>query len=290
MRIISVINEKGGVGKTTAAVNIACGFAKSLAAKGEKVLLIDMDAQGNATKYFMPEYKSISLKEFNSLQVSKNTDIRESVSVIKKTLRKNLGERADINTLLLNGKEVIRKCIFKTDYDGLSIIPSLETQLIKTDKLLAASTGQRHAVLKRALREVRNEYNYVIIDHAPTFNNITVNGLFCSNEVIIPIKPGGFELGGFIDTMEELFNIEDDYECEFKIKILMNMIPRGNRPDYLNYIKKMREFFKENVIDTTIGFQDAVASRSTMTSKVLIYDSSKIGNDYRNLISELINN
>lgn len=143
-------------------------------------------------------------------------------------------------------------------------------------------------ILKRALREIRNDYDIVIIDHAPTFNNITVNGLFCSNEIIIPLKPGGFELKGLIDTLEELFDIEDDYECEYKIRILMNMIPRGIRPAYINFINKIREFYGDTILKTTVGYQDAVASRSTMSGKLLYNSKTGVGEDYRNLVDELI--
>ena len=143
-------------------------------------------------------------------------------------------------------------------------------------------------ILKRALREIRNDYDIVIIDHAPTFNNITVNGLFCSNEIIIPLKPGGFELKGLIDTLEELFDIEDDYECEYKIKILMNMIPRGVRPAYISFINKIREFYGDTILQTTVGYQDAVASRSTMSGKLLYNSKTGVGEDYRNLVDELI--
>ena len=239
MKVISIINEKGGVGKTTASVNISYGLVERLMNDGKRILLIDADAQGNATKFFLPEFKSITLEEFNMLEVPQNCDIRSSTKFIKNSLISMLGERNDLNKLLLEGKGVIRECIHQTQYQQLDIIPSIGTELIATDKLLGASTGQRHVILKRALREIRNDYDIVIIDHAPTFNNITVNGLFCSNEIIIPLKPGGFELKGLIDTLEELFDIEDDYECEYKIRILMNMIPRGIRPAYINFINKI---------------------------------------------------
>ncbi|WP_285945012.1 ParA family protein [Thomasclavelia cocleata] len=281
MKVISIINEKGGVGKTTTAINLACGFAQ----RNKKVLLVDADAQGNASKYFLPDYKPLPIKEFNELTVSKDTDILKSVRTIKIALR-NTQDKNDINSLLLKEAD-IKKCIYQTAYEKLSIIPSLGTKLIQTDKLLGSTNGLRHAILKRALREVKNDYDIVVIDNAPTFSNITINALFCSNNIIIPIKPGGFELDGLIDTMEELFAIEYEYEIEYNIKILMNMIPRGNRPDYINFISKMREFFGDCVINTTIGYQDAVASHSTMSSKLIINDKSKIGDDYRYLVNEL---
>ena len=291
MKVISIINEKGGVGKTTTAINVAVGFTtemkNELLRKNKKVLLIDMDAQGNASKYFLPDYKPLSIKEFNNIEIISKPDEKESVEIIRNALR-NAEKKNDINTLLLK-KANIRECIYETPYECLSIIPSLGTELIQTDKLLSSDNGLRHAILKRALREVKNEYDIVIIDNAPTFNNITINALFCSNDIIIPMKVGGFELGGLIDTMTELFAIEDEYEIEYNIKILMNMIPRGNRPDYQNFIKKIKDFFGNKVIDATIGFQDAVASRSTMSSKLIINDKSKIGNDYRQLVEELVN-
>ena len=288
MKVISIINEKGGVGKTTASVNISYGLVERLMNDGKRILLIDADAQGNATKFFLPEFKSITLEEFNMLEVPQNCDIRSSTKFIKNSLISMLGERNYLNKLLLEGKGVIRECIHQTQYQQLDIIPSIGTELIATDKLLGASTGQRHVILKRALREIRNDYDIVIIDHAPTFNNITVNGLFCSNEIIIPLKPGGFELKGLIDTLEELFDIEDDYECEYKIRILMNMIPRGVRPAYISFINKIREFYGDTILQTTVGYQDAVASRSTMSGKLLYNSKTGVGEDYRNLVDELI--
>ena len=78
MKVISIINEKGGVGKTTASVNISYGLVERLMNDGKRILLIDADAQGNATKFFLPEFKSITLEEFNMLEVPQNCDIRSS--------------------------------------------------------------------------------------------------------------------------------------------------------------------------------------------------------------------
>ena len=75
--------------------------------------------------------------------------------------------------------------------------------------------------------------------------------------------------------IHELFDIEDDYECEYKIRILMNMIPRGIRPAYINFINKIREFYGDTILQTTVGYQDAVASRSTMSGK-LLYNSKTV--------------
>ncbi len=284
MRKISIINEKGGVGKTTTSINLASGLAK----KGKKVLIIDLDPQGNVSQFFGVELKPFDIKKFNELEVPAKFNTRQAVKFIDDFLCKNNGIQKDINSLLTNRNEDIHDCVYSTEYENLDIIPSLGTNLIKTDKYLTADNGKIYNRLKRALRTVRNDYDFIIFDHAPTFNNITINGLFASDEILIPLKIGGFELRSFINMMYELFDFEDDFEQVYKIKILMNMIPRGKRNDYQNFMKKLQELFKDKVLITTIGFQEAVASRSTMNSKLLIDTKTKIGFDYENLVDEIL--
>ena len=284
MRKISVINEKGGVGKTTVCVNLASGLAK----KGKKILLVDLDPQGNSSQYFLPEFKKVDIKKFNQMEINENLDIRKALEIIDDFIRQEGTNKKDINNLLIDGKEVINECIYNTEVENLRIIPSLDTNLIKTDKYLTATPTRVYNRLKKALREVRNDYDYVLFDHAPTFNNITINGLFCSDEIIIPLKVGGSELRSFVSMMKEIFEFEDEFEQEYEIKMLMNMIPRGNRPDYYNFINKMREFFPKNVLLTTIGYQDAVVSRSSMTSTVLLESNTKVGADYNQLVEEIL--
>lgn len=284
MRKISIINEKGGVGKTTTSINLASGLAK----KGKKVLIIDLDPQGNVSQFFGVELKPFDIKKFNELEVPANFNTRQAVKFIDDFLCKNNGIQKDINSLLTNRNEDIHDCVYSTEYENLDIIPSLGTNLIKTDKYLTADNGKIYNRLKRALRTVRNDYDFIIFDHAPTFNNITINGLFASDEILIPLKIGGFELRSFINMMYELFDFEDDFEQVYKIKILMNMIPRGKRNDYQNFMKKLQELFRDKVLITTIGFQEAVASRSTMNSKLLIDTKTKIGFDYENLVDEIL--
>ena len=283
MKKISVINEKGGVGKTTISVNLATGLAK----KGKRVLLVDLDAQGNSTHYFMEEFRKFDIKKFNEMEIT-TQNLRESLKIIEAVLVSGNEDRKDINNLLIEGKNIIHECIYETGIDNLRIIPSLDTRLINTDKYLTADTKVVYNRLKKALREVRKEYDYVIFDHAPTFNNITINGLFCSDEIIIPLKIGGSELRSFINMMKEIFDFEDEFEQQYNIRLLMNMIPRGNRKDYYNFIDKMRQLFPNNMLVTTIGYQDAVASRSSMSQKMILDTNTKVGQDYINLVEEIL--
>lgn len=255
MKIISVINQKGGVGKTQTSINLAV----SLSRKGYRVLLIDGDAQGNATSYFDKKVNDINLSKF----IEKEFDNQEPLKWLEEALGDAFYEY-DINDVLL-GQCQIKEAIYTTDYENLSIIPSTETRLINTDQLIKAANKMQHNRLKKALRDVRKEFDYVVIDNAPTFNTITLNTLFTSDEVIIPLKIGRFELAGFIKTMNELENLMNDFECFYQIYVLFNMIPRGKRPLYSAFIEKIRKIFSSTdklyeikVLNTTIGYQDAV--------------------------------
>ena len=285
MKIISVINQKGGVGKTQTSINLAV----SLSRKGYRVLLIDGDAQGNATSYFDKKVNDINLSKF----IEKEFDNQEPLKWLEEALGDAFYEY-DINDVLL-GQCQIKEAIYTTDYENLSIIPSTETRLINTDQLIKAANKMQHNRLKKALRDVRKEFDYVVIDNAPTFNTITLNTLFTSDEVIIPLKIGRFELAGFIKTMNELENLMNDFECFYQIYVLFNMIPRGKRPLYSAFIEKIRGIFSSTdklyevkVLNTTIGYQDAVASKSAMSCQLLVDTKSKIADDYKRFAEEIL--
>lgn len=285
MKVISVINQKGGVGKTQTSINLAVGLSR----KGHSVLLIDADAQGNATSYFDKKVNDINLTKF----VEKEFVNQNPLIWLEETLGDAIYEH-DINDILLGNCE-IENAIYSTDYENLSILPSTETRLINTDQLIKASNKMQHNRLKKALRSVRKKYDYIVIDNAPTFNTITLNTLFASDEVIIPLKIGRFELSGFIKTMNELENLMNDFECFYKVFILFNMIPRGKRPLHSAFIQKIRQlfyinekFYEVNVLETTIGYQEAVASKSAMSCQLLMDTKSRVADDYKSLAEEIL--
>ena len=285
MKTISVINQKGGVGKTQTSINLAVGLART----GKKVLLIDADAQGNATNYFCKDVNNLDLIKF----ATSDFNDKKPIEWLEETLGAPYFEN-DINGLLL-GKCNINNAIYITEYENLHFIPSTETKLINTDQLIKTSNKLQHNRLKKALRDIRNKYDYVVIDNAPTFNTITLNTLFASDEIIIPLKIGRFEVAGFIQTMKELENLMIDFECQYKINILFNMIPRGRRASYHAFMNKFKEvfdnfdgFYQIQVLNSTVGYQEAVAAKSSLSSKMIIDSKSKIAEDYRNLVKEVL--
>lgn len=288
MKVISIINQKGGVGKTQTSVNLAVGMSML----GKKVLLIDADSQGNATSYFAEGINELDLKKFVSYEYDPKIN---PFTWLKEVLGESIFKK-DINDLLLGKVEIIQEVIYQTKYKNLDIIPSTETKLIKTDQLIKVSNKLQHNRLKRTLRDVKDKYDYVIIDNAPTFNTITLNALFAANEIIIPIKIGRFELEGFIETIKEIQTLMYDYECYYDVKILLNMLPRGNRPLYKKFIEIIHYVFDNfetdysiKVLNSEIGYQEAVASKSSMSSKMIIETSSNIATDYQKLVSEVMN-
>lgn len=252
MRVINIINAKGGVAKTTTAINVACGLAD----KGYKVLIIDSDPQGNAT---------ISIGYYN----------HESTN--------------DINTVLKNEAD-IEECIFKTEFKNLDIIPSLNMELILTDKLIFTSVN-RESKLSKQLRKVRKLYDYVIIDNSPTFNTITLNTLNAGDDVIIPMTDSLLSDKGkdlTIMQLKELSSI-DCLDKQFKIKILFTLVHRGNRPKTKQFIDMTRA--KEiDVFNSTIGYQDSLVKEHQINKKMLIQETNKrnkVANDYRLLVEEI---
>ena len=148
-KIISFSNQKGGVGKTTSAVNIAA----SLGIIGHKVLLIDLDPQGNATS---------------------------GVGISKKSLKYSIYD-------VLAGAVSAKDAILVTEYQNLSIIPT-NIALAGAEYNLYSADGNTECVIKNALAPIRDEYDYIIIDCPPSLSLLTVNALVASDGVVIPMQ------------------------------------------------------------------------------------------------------
>lgn len=286
MRIISVLNQKGGVGKTTTSVNLAVGYAND----GYKVLLIDADPQGNASRCFFDDYHKLDYNKFAEFNVEDRTDQYATANELRKMLLSYTNKK-DINDLL-QGTAEPQECIHSTKVENLDIIPSLGAKLIQTVTYLqnrGALGSKIYNVLKRNLRKAlkKNGYDLVIIDNAPTFNLVTVNSLYASDEILIPLKVGIYELDGFVSTVKEIYNFNEEYGRNIDFRILITMMQRGNRPDYKKFVEEIRYLFPDRVYQATIGYQDAVVNRTSMKQEFLVNHDSNVGEDYRTLVKEL---
>lgn len=178
--VISIANQKGGVGKTTTAVNLAA----SLAQKGKSVLLLDIDPQSNAT---------------TSLGFSRN-DYEFNIYHV------------------LVGTKKISEVILKTGVENLSLVPS-NIGLVGIEKeFYDPKQKNRELVLKNRLKEVASKFDYVIIDSPPALGPITINALSASNSVIIPIQCEFFALEGLAQLLNTVTLLKKTINPKLKIK------------------------------------------------------------------------
>ncbi len=183
-KIISFSNQKGGVGKTTSAVNVAA----SLGVLGHKVLLIDLDPQGNATS---------------------------GVGIPKKGLKKTINE-------LLTGEITAEEAIMETAYENLSIIPA-NIALAGAEYNLYQDGGSE-SVMKDALEPVKDQFDYIIIDCPPSLSMLTVNAMVASDGVVIPMQCEFYALEGLAQLTVTINRIKSNFNSKLNITgILITM-------------------------------------------------------------------
>lgn len=249
MKKLSILNIKGGVGKTTSTINLA----STLAEEGKKVLIIDMDAQANSTMLF------------------KTYDI-DDLSISDILLDKNI-----------NIKDVIKN----TDFENIDMLPSNISLAFTEKKILLDVTRSQQNRLKKALEQVENMYDYCLIDCPPSLNMITINALVASDEVIVPIKIDKFALDGLGYLLESIDEIKDEFNENLKFLgcfVTMDSATTVNRE-----IKKaLKSLLGDKLFDTSIR-QNVSVVESTFEQKPLIYYKSKsnASKDYMKLAKEV---
>ena len=254
-KVISLVNQKGGVGKTTTSINLA----SSLGHLDSKVLLIDLDSQSNAT---------------TGLGIEKTKIKKSSYDVIM-------------------GACDIKDAIIKTPFKNLSIIPSVIDLAGSEIELMQISTQDRNFVmteqLKRQIETIRDRYDYILIDCPPALGILTLNALCASNSVLIPIQCEFYSLEGVNLLLKTILKVQKGVNPNLEIEgVLLTMLD-GRTLLGLEVVEDVRKFFNEKVFSTIIPRLVKLVEAPSHGKPIIEYDpKSKGALAYLNLAKEVI--
>lgn len=248
-RVFAVVNQKGGVGKSTTAVNLTAGLGEL----GKKVLLVDLDPQGNATSGY--------------------------------GLDKNQRQECIYNALL--GDTPLEELIEPVEVEHVFVVPA--TIQLAGAEIELVSAFSREAKLKGVLAPVLSDFDYVIIDCPPSLGLLTVNALTASQGVIIPVQCEYYALEGLSKLLESVRLVKTHLNDTLEVfGVLMTMFDARTRLSS-QVVEEVKDFFGEKVFETVIPRSVRLSEAPSFGQPVTIYDSSGRGAEaYRSLAKEVI--
>ena len=258
-KIIAIVNQKGGVGKTTTSINLSA----ALGILGKKVLMVDLDPQGNATT---------------------------GVGIDKRGINNSVYE-------LLIMKTTIEEAIIKTNSVNLSIIPAylnlagVDSELIELERKYKSNNMSFNRVmrLKEELYKVKDNYDYILIDCPPSLGILTTNALAAADSVLIPVQCEYYALEGIMQLINTIMLAQRKVNPNLDIEGVLLTMLSVNTNLGLEVISSIKEFFKERVYDTIVPRLIKLAEAPSHGKTILDYDPRGKGTKaYLNLAKEVI--
>lgn len=248
-KLISFANQKGGVGKTTSAINIAA----AIGLKGKKTLLLDCDPQGNA---------------------SSGVGIR----------RNRIG--ATTYDILI-GRARAEDAIIKTEYKNLSVLPS--SMPLAAAELELADLEDRAFRLKNALESVKNDYDYIFIDCPPSLGMLTINALTASDGVIVPMQCEYFSLEGLTQILSTVKQVKRLYNPDLSLTGILITMHNGRLNLSVQVLDELKKHYADKLFSTPVSRNVRLSEAPSFGMPIQYYDKySKGSSAYDDIAAELL--